>query len=372
MEKNAGARNLTGAPSVFLDALRLTAALLVLVVHAFNRWFITKAYRSEWPGEPSHVAVIVFFVLSGYVIGHTTMSSNRGPMQYAQARLSRLCSIVIPAIIITVCIHAFIAIYNPDALLKYARGDSALRYLLSSLYLNEIWLFSAAPGLNGSLWSLSFEFWYYTIFGLWFFRKPGAKSKLLLTLAVVIAGPKIILMMPLWVMGYLAYRLPRPKISRTWSWRFVALVFLCGGVVAAFLPPLPYVIFLGPLYYANQFFTDWVLAIFVAAALWLLPNGGISNSVSKGANTFRKIADLTFPLYVLHYPFIILWKATIGIDPDNFGQLCVAIICVLVIASVIGYFLEKQRPLWSRFFKWLLTKGHDFFTTKPDKSSARS
>ncbi|MFD0750776.1 acyltransferase family protein [Mucilaginibacter calamicampi] len=370
MENSAPARNISGSSSAFLDALRICAALLVLIVHAFNKWFLTKAYRSEWPGEPSHVAVIVFFVLSGYVIGYTTISKNRGAMQYAQARLSRLCSIVIPVILITACIHLFISIVNPEALLK-TRGSSVLRYILSSFYLNELWLFSAAPPLNGSLWSLSFEFWYYTVFGLWFFRKPGLKSTLLLILAIVVAGPKIILMMPIWIMGYLAYRLPGPNISPALAWCLIGLTFLSGAVVAAFLPPLPYVIHLKPLYYANQFFTDWVLALFVSFALWLLPNGNGSKVSSKPANLLRKIADLTFPLYVLHFPLIVLWKATIGIQYDNFWQLCAAIVFVLITASVIGYFLEKQRPLWTRFFKWLLTNGRNFFNvSRSDKSTA--
>jgi peptidoglycan/LPS O-acetylase OafA/YrhL len=294
-------------------------------------------------------------------------------MQYAQARLSRLCSIVIPAIIITACIHGIVAIVNPEVLLKYSRGLSALRYLLSSLYLNELWLFSAAPPLNGSLWSLSFEFWYYAIFGLWFFRKPGIKSKLILILAIVIAGPKIILMMPIWIMGYLAYRIPPPNISRAMAWSLVGLAFLSGVLVAAYLPPLPYVIHLKPLYYANQFFTDWVIAIFVATALWMLPSGNSNQPISKRAKLFRKIADLTFPLYVLHFPLLVLWRATIGIQYDSFGQLCVAITFVLVTAAIIGYFLEKQRPLWSRLFKWLLTNGRNFFTaSQSEKSTAKS
>jgi peptidoglycan/LPS O-acetylase OafA/YrhL len=232
--------------------------------------------------------------------------------------------------------------------------------------------FFGGPPLNGSLWSLSFEFWYYTIFGLWFFRKPGVKSKLILILAIVIAGPKIILMMPIWVMGYLAYRLPPPNISPATAWCCVSLALLCGGIVAAFLPPLPYVIHLKPLYYANQFFTDWVIALFVATALWMLPSGSSTQPISKRANLFRKIADLTFPLYVLHFPLLVLWRATIGIQYDNLGQLCVAIAFVLVIAAVIGYFLEKQRPLWSRFFKWLLN-GRNFFTSsQSEKSAAKS
>src|ERR1700679_1574732 len=109
MEKSNG-RIIAGSSSIFLDILRIGAAFTVLYIlrigaaftvlyiHAFDRWFPSLAHAQDKPGEPSHAAVIIFFVLSGYVIAHTTISKNRGAMQYAQARLTRLSSVVIPAL----------------------------------------------------------------------------------------------------------------------------------------------------------------------------------------------------------------------------------------------------------------------------------
>lgn len=64
--------------SIYLDALRLSAALLVLVSHiAYSRfsngdlgWMRALNLGSD--------AVILFFVLSGFVIAFTTAAKQRG------------------------------------------------------------------------------------------------------------------------------------------------------------------------------------------------------------------------------------------------------------------------------------------------------
>ena len=354
-------RFIEGYSSIFLDSLRILAAFTVLYIHAFDRWFPTLAHDQNKPGEPSHAAVVVFFVLSGYVIAHTTISKNRGGMQYAQARLSRLCSIVIPALLITAVIQFIIANVNSEMLLSYTRGSSGIRYLMSALFVNEVWFFSAAPPLNGSLWSLSFEFWYYTVFGLWFFRSKGLKSTLMVIVACLIAGPKIMLMMPIWLLGYLAYSLPRPKVDTLKAWLPVFVFLLLAGLAVVYVPFMPCKVGYKPLYYANQFITDWIVGFFVAAALWILPTIKQKSEPVKLTNVFRTMADLTFPLYVLHFPLLILWRCSFGYTLNNRGQLWEAIIAVLIASGIIGIILEKQRFLWIRFFRWALNSVKTIF-----------
>jgi peptidoglycan/LPS O-acetylase OafA/YrhL len=353
MQRN-NARVITGNSSIFLDSLRICAAFTVLYIHAFDRWFPTLAHNESKPGEPSHAAVIIFFVLSGYVIAHTTISNDRGGVQYAQARLARLSSIVIPALLITALIQLIIAQVNPQMLLQYTRGSSGIRYVLSGLFINEFWFFSAAPPLNGSLWSLSFEFWYYAIFGLWFFRGHGWKSFVFPIAACLFAGPKILLMMPVWLSGYLAYRFPRPVINLVKAWLFVFIFLFIAWLAVTFVPAIPFMIGYKPLYYANQFITDWIIGICVAAALWVLPTINDLSAHANWAKWFRKMADLTFPLYVLHFPLLILWRCLFGYTINDKTQLWEAIISVLTASAIIGLILEKQRFLWVKFFKWLL------------------
>ena len=345
------AKEIRGDASILLDSLRIFAALTVVYIHAFDRWFPKLAHPHNEPGEPSHAAVIIFFVLSGYVIAHTTISNNRGGRQYAAARLSRLSSIVIPSLIITAIIALFISKINPELMAHFSRGHDWVRYIASGLFINELWFYSAAPPLNGSLWSLSFEFWYYVIFGFWFFRKGGWASYLLPIATVLIAGPKILLMMPVWLVGYLAYIFPGPSLTKNLKWVLVITSFVIAGLAVAYVPFLPYKIGYEPLYYANQFLTDWIVGLFIAFALWIMPAGANNVSELRFSIWLRKAADLTFPLYVLHFPLLILWRCIFGYHPYNAIELWEAIISVLIVACLLGVLLEMQRSLWVGFFK---------------------
>lgn len=162
--------------------------------------------------------------------------------------------------------------------------------------------------------------------------------------------------MPIWLSGYLAYRLPRPVINFSKAYLLAFLCLFLSLVALVSLPAMPYIIHLKPLYYANQFFTDWIVGIFIAGALWLLPNGNPAYQHSPAAIRFRKIADLTFPLYVLHFPLLLLWGALFGTHFNDITQLWHALIAVILACAVIGVFLEKQRPLWSALFKRILNR----------------
>ena len=61
------------------------------------------------------------------------------------------------------------------------------------------------PGSNGPWWSLGYEAWYYAIFALMFFTN-GRKRWLFAGAAMLVAGPKIWLLMPSWLMGVWVWR----------------------------------------------------------------------------------------------------------------------------------------------------------------------
>lgn len=66
---------------------------------------------------------------------------------------------------------------------------------------------------------------------------------------------------------------------------------------------------------------------------------------------YRKCADLTFPIYVLHFPLIVLYCSIFGLNDGNTNQMWSAIILVLLVCIIIGTILERNRFIWNLFFK---------------------
>lgn len=346
-----GLRNIEGLPSVFLDLLRITAALTVFLIHAQAIWYPETIHNTALSGDISHAAVVVFFVLSGYVISFTTLSKNRGGLQYTRARLSRLYSIVLPGLLITALSQAILFFCNPTLLESYTRDHTIVRYFITGAFLNEIWFLSSAPPINGPLWSLGYEFWFYVIFGVFLY----ARKKSFIILACVIAGPKILLMMPIWLLGGLAYKLPSPKLPPCLAWIVIMLLIGLAYLCIQICPPFPFQIGQAPFYWANQFLTDYLLGIIIFLMLWMLPNGKPLASISKRSfHIFREVADLTFPIYVLHMPLLILYRGLCNYKEGDSVQFLFAIIVVLCLCSFIGFKLNRSRPFWDSMWQYLL------------------
>ena len=343
--KRKNISGLSWETSLVLDGLRLCAAFIVFIHHGYSLWFSNAA--SDKLIYIAHFSVVIFFVLSGYLIAYTTSNNNRGALSYIQARLSRLYSVLIPAIIITALCQFTIFFINHPVFSEYSRPPIVIRYLLSASFLNEIWFYSSSPPINGPLWSMSYEFWYYTIFGIWVFSKKNWQSNVLLVLVIIIAGPSILLMMPIWLMGCLAYKLSRLKKSD----QNYPILF-CGCIIASilllsYLPPMPFNLGQYPFHYANQFITDNIIGIFVAGSLFCETRAKSLKQTPDFIKKFRKIADLTFPLYLLHFPLLILWTSAIPTKKGNLFQFGVAMISILITIAIIGTYIESKRNWWS-------------------------
>ena len=192
--------------SLFLDAVRFFAAFVVFMDHyAGSRISGGLFYQlTTFGGE----AVDVFFVLSGYVIGYATDTRERSARVYAINRAARIYSVAVPALILTFVLDRIGLSLKPDlylANLNFRSGDEIWQFASALVFINQIWWAYSSPGTLLAYWSLGFEVWYYVIFGVAAFasgrwRIVGVAALLLLV------GPKIVAMFPLWLMGLIAYR----------------------------------------------------------------------------------------------------------------------------------------------------------------------
>lgn len=213
--------------SLYLDVCRFLAAVMVFVSHAANRQ-ISGGFLWQIGGFGED-AVAVFFVLSGFVIGYVTDVRETDARSYAVNRLARLYSVALPALVLTFLLDAAGAALRPEfyspAYIAYGAGDQPWRAATGLLFLNEIWNTHTVMGSNGPYWSMGFEAWYYIAFGLAVFGPARWRIPACL-LALVIAGPKIAALFPLWLGGVALFHfMKRASLPAAMGW----LLFLGGA-----------------------------------------------------------------------------------------------------------------------------------------------
>ena len=87
--------------SLYLDLIRFFMAIVVWTGHSTLHAYTGYPFKLWFMFPYMQTAVIAFFVLSGFVIAHVTSNAESSPQSYTIARISRLYSVVIPALILT-------------------------------------------------------------------------------------------------------------------------------------------------------------------------------------------------------------------------------------------------------------------------------
>jgi len=308
--------------STYLDLLRLAAALLVFVHHASY-----ARYHGHWLqglAGYGHEAVVVFFVLSGYVIAYTREHKDHDWRHYAVQRLSRLWSVALPAIALTLLLDAWGRWLHPAPYPERASGWGPV--LASVLFVNEFWIEGWAAGSNIPLWSLSYEAGYYLLFGVLSFSPPRWRATLALACALLI-GPRLLLLLPAWWLGV---RIRRSPWVRTLgegrgaalalaglAWALVLVLgkvgnrFITWRLTDALSPPL-----LRLLGNSDAFISDNLIALGVAAhvagmSAWLRGRG-VPGGLAQWA---AWLSRATFPIYLFHYPLLQFFAALTVVWP---------------------------------------------------------
>lgn len=344
---------MTPAVSVYLDAWRAFAAFGVMLGHVGLPWF--SATGAVFPNL-GHELVIVFFFLSGFVIADATLGRNRGAIDYAAARLARMYSVVLPALALT-ALAVLAARTEPELGVAVLRGNESVRLALCAVFLQEAWFLSASPATNAPLWSLGYEFWFYVLFGLWVFVRDARWRWSLLLLVVALVGPKVLLLLPVWLTGVAAWWLQ----TRFAPSRLIAAGI--AGVSGALLltlwvngwcfPGGPLAV--APWFYSGRWGSDLLLgALFGAHVLgcgWFWRNTSVPAPIERPV---RAAAGLTFSLYAYHYPLLVLGVALPFYDPRRPAHVLGLVLGVLAAIALLHHFTEGRRRAWrERFLRWL-------------------
>jgi peptidoglycan/LPS O-acetylase OafA/YrhL len=351
--------------SSFLDILRIISALAVFASHCAQMW---NDSASEILRPYAHHAVVAFFVISGYVIAFATMGrSNVTGRAYAAARISRLYSVVIPAIILTIALQIIGTAIAADAYSKVSRGFDGLRYALCTVFMQSSWFLSASPPTNGPFWSLSYEAWYYAAFGVWFFTSSKTLKIALLCITLLAAGPNIILLAPAWMIGVFAYSYTNKQTNKQTKFNPTALIFF-GSLQIILVHTLfldqPFNPGAKPLFFSAAFLTDWLVAIGFAAIIAGVGQLDLKISDERAAK-LRNLGDLTFPVYLFHFPVLFFITATTQYKPATLGEAIAWATLLLAVIIAISTFTERYRASWRSLFERIVNRVAPSQVTHP-------
>jgi peptidoglycan/LPS O-acetylase OafA/YrhL len=302
-----------------------------------------------WQMQPyGRTAVLVFFVLSGFVIAWVTETRERTLEEYALSRVARLYSVIVPAFILTAVLdHIAMAIdpglYGPEPLPPMLRGsvNVFLGYVLSLGFLAQSWTLDMPPGSDLPFGSLDYEAWYYILFGLAIFLQ-GRRRIVALAAAALLVGPKILLFLPLWLMGVLAWRwraaLPRQLAAPLGLGALAAFIGLeaLGGEQLFQHPQAP----LLPWGFSAY---DYIVSALVALFIVGLANAPLPMPGAAVQRVIRLLAGTTFGLYLLHFPLLLFFGTVIPGPANRPMRQMLVFGLTLGVALAVSHVIEQQK-----------------------------
>lgn len=335
-----------------LDGLRGVAALLVVWYHVFEGYAFAGAKPTVECINHGYLCVDFFFMLSGFVIGYAyddRWNRSLTLKGFFQRRLIRLHPMVIMGAVLGTVTFLVQGSVQWDG--THIATSAVMLALLLSLF-----LIPAVPGcgyevrgngemfpLNGPAWSLFFEYIGNILYAL-FIRRLSDKALLALVILLGAAlgcfaltdasgygcigvgwtldrinfvGGLLRMLFP-FTLGMFLSRRFRPV-------RIKGAFWICSLILVG-LFFIPYIAGNTPVLW-NGLFEIVCIALVFPVLVWLGASGTTTDTFSTRVCKF--LGDISFPLYIVHYPFMYLFYAwLIRTGQFSFGETWQVALCI--------------------------------------------
>ena len=318
-----------------LDGLRGVAALTVVCYHLFEAYATSHLDQRINHG---YLAVDFFFLLSGFVIGYAY--DDRWKRMSIREFLTRRAIRLHPMVVMGALIGA--AIFYLQGCSVWDVSQVSIGALLVATLLNAL-LIPVTPGveirgvgemfpLNGPSWSLFFEYIGNVLYALVLRKLPTAALAVMVGLtgcglaAFAVLGPlgdlcsgfvlngeqflggslRLLFAFPA---GLLLSRVFRPVRIRGAFW-------LCSLAVVA-IAAIPRLGGAERLWLNGLYDTLCAVVLF-PLILWFGASGRTTDRLSAAICKF--LGDISYPLYIVHYPFIYWYYAWVKNEGLTFGE----------------------------------------------------
>ena len=360
-----------------LDGLRGVAALVVIWYHIFEG-FATSPMDQQF--NHGYLAVDFFFILSGFVIGYAyddRWKANLKVKDFIRRRLIRLHPMVVLGAVlgsITFCMQGCE---------KWDGTTVPLSFLLLSL-LFHLFLIPALPGsvpevrgngemypLNGPSWSLFFEYGGNLLYALLISRLSTKALAVLVGLTAM--GLASFALFNFSGYGHLGVGWSLADNNLIGGFLRLGFSFSAGLLISRIFNPIYIrgafwicsllIVILLSLPYVGDGETPWVNGLYDSVCTLvffpLLVYLGASGKATD-ARTFRVcrfLGDISYPLYIIHYPFMYLFYAWLWSGEKlPFSQVWPIAVCLFLGCIALAYLCLRwydeplRRWLGKRYF----------------------
>lgn len=345
---------MTSGLSLYLDLFRVLAVLVVVASHALQAQLGGEAYGSSFSLE----ALQGLFVLSGFLTAHVVAVRERNIVSFAAGRLSRIWSVLLPALAFTPLADALGGSFSNrpyegwDVFMGF--DQPLLRLAEAATFTNQIWFFSPSPLSNTPLWTLSFLAWFYALFAAYVFAPREWRFWAVAAVAVV-AGPRVMLLAPGWLMGAWLYGRsasfrPRPALAAALFFLSISAIPILKALhvskrLFAFSAEL-----IGPelfnryLAYSHSFL--WQLVLSGLFCLHFVGAFGLASLLRDGLRFMRRAlragAQASAAVYAVHFPLQLMVVAMLEEAADGPLKTGFIIVAPIVLAAP---FVAAAPPL---------------------------
>jgi peptidoglycan/LPS O-acetylase OafA/YrhL len=339
--------------SAFLDAVRVSAALGVVVSHVTS-----DRFSSTLPdlGSLGHACVAVFFVLSGYVVAWVADTREKDAIAYIVARFTRIYSVLVPAIVITIIADHYSQMLDPAFYRTVAHNyDPTVSSLRTLLFINQSYGTDHEVLSNGPIWSLGYEVPYYLVFACLVFLKSLWRVALISIIALI-EGPAIWILFPIWLLGVVVYRIfgrQEPTKSRALISILMLAVLLGLSPLLAHFQTYIYSVedrFKDVLHFgkSNQFIFFYTIGSITALLIVIVDSSSVFFhwNMRKLYAFIKVAAGSTFSIYLFHYPILVLIYCSTHYDRENRIVVCGVFMAAILACVLMSFVTEKRKYLW--------------------------
>lgn len=329
------------------DFFRLLFALIVVVAHSYRLsdmshcgWFCQAIIDHDI--SLSYIAMRCLFVMSGYLIFQSLMSSE-GLADYFWKRCLRLFPALYVVLLLTVMLAPFV--YD-GTVMEYINNPTAWTYLPNNFFLINLQYSingvfennTYKSAINGSLWTIPYEFFFYIVLcPLYIFRKRSTILKYILLLIFTYLFVGIIFFKE--AVGSYQF------ILNGWYILDLGIFFTAGSLLAAFKIErssyLNWILMAAfTLLITSLAFSFFSIFQYFAIPLIIIPLGLTS---TKHLNTIRKsFGDLSYGIYIYGFP---VQQVLMHYFNFNYLELMVSSIIITFVLAYASWHLVEKRAL---------------------------